>query len=325
MDERFRAELLDEVHRQRKGPGTPRPDGGPRLGPHPDDDPLGIDVGRHGDPQTAEHGRAVADGRVEQVHAGRPDESGDEGVDRVVVQVAGRGDLLQAAAVEDGHPIPHGHRLHLIMGDVHGRGAQPTLQSRDLRACADPQLRVEVAQRFVHAEHRGPSHDGPAHRHALPLPARELARFAVEQRLELEHPRGFEHPRRPFRLADAGVAQRETHVLRHRHVRIQRVVLEHHRHVACLGRQPRHVGSADVDAAVVDCLEPGEHPQARGFPAARRTDQDQKLPVRDVEVEPVHRRPFDARVAVSDGPETYACQGCSYRFGVIWRSMICCS
>ena len=46
-----------------------------------------------------------------------------------------------------------------------------------------------------------------------------------------------------------------------RHVRVQRVVLEHHRDVALFGRQIRDVPVADVDRAQIDVFQPGQHSQ----------------------------------------------------------------
>ena len=79
--------------------------------------------------------------------------------------------------------------------------------------------------------------------------------------------------------------QRERHVVGDRHVRVERVVLEHHRDVAVLGRHVGDVAVADEDLAVVDLLEPREHPQGRGLAAPGRADEDHELAVVDLEVD----------------------------------------
>ncbi len=48
-------------------------------------------------------------------------------------------------------------------------------------------------------------------------------------------------------------------------MRVQRVVLEHHRDVAVLRAHTGDVAVADVDASLVGLLETGEHPQAGGL------------------------------------------------------------
>jgi hypothetical protein len=72
-------------------------------------------------------------------------------------------------------------------------------------------------------------------------------------------------------------------------VRVERVVLEDHRDVAVLRRDVRDVLLADVDVAVVDLFEAGEHPQGGRLAAPGRADEDEELTVRDVEAEGVHR------------------------------------
>src|SRR6266540_1418699 len=47
------------------------------------------------------------------------DESGDEPVDRVVVQLLRRADLLKETVAHDRDPGAHGHGLDLVVGDVH--------------------------------------------------------------------------------------------------------------------------------------------------------------------------------------------------------------
>jgi hypothetical protein len=53
---------------------------------------------------------------------------------------------------------------------------QALVQLLDLGAHLHAQLGVEVGQRLVEQEDLGVAHDGAAHRHALALAARELAR-----------------------------------------------------------------------------------------------------------------------------------------------------
>ena len=71
-------------------------------------------------------------------------------------------------------------------------------------------------------------------------------------------------------------------VLAHRHVRVDGVVLEHHRDVAALGVELVHHPVADPDRAARDLLQPGDHPQRRRLAAARGADEDDELAVGDV-------------------------------------------
>ena len=95
---------------------------------------------------------------------------------------------------------------------------------------------------------------------------------------------------------DLGHLQREAHVVGHRHVRVERVVLEDHRDVAVLGRRVRDVAVADEDLAVVDLLQPGEHPQGGRLAAPRGPDEHHELAVVDLEVDAWHGGLVGARI-----------------------------
>ena len=70
-------------------------------------------------------------------------------------------------------------------------------------------------------------------------------------------------------------------------MRVERVVLEHHRDVALLRRLVSDVHVADVDVAHGDVLEPGDHPQQRRLAAAGGADEDDELAEPDVEADAV--------------------------------------
>jgi len=67
-------------------------------------------------------------------------------------------------------------------------------------------------------------------------------------------------------------------MLSHCHVRVQRIVLEHHRHVPFLRRLVVDLLAADPQDAAGDVLQPGDHPQRRGLAAARRPTSAMNLP-----------------------------------------------
>ncbi len=229
--------------------------------------------------------------------AGRPDvqaraaeEAADETVGRAAVEVEGRAHLLEPALPQQRHPAPQRHRLALVVGDVDRGGAELLLEALQLGPRLHAQLRVEVRERLVHQVDGRAAHDGTGERDALALPARELGRPPLEQRSQLEAVRrlahapveaGGVHPPRP---------QRKRHVLVDAQVRVERVALEHHRHVA-LGRgHVVHHALADQDPARVRALEPGQHAQQRRLAAARGPEQHQELAGFDLEVDLAQRR-----------------------------------
>ncbi len=228
---------------------------------------------------------AARDAAFEEVHRRRADEAGDEQVGRPVVEIERGTRLFHDPVMHDDDAVGHGHRLDLVVRDIDARGLQPLMQLPDLGAHLDAQLGVEVAERLVEQEHLGIADDGPAHGDALALAAGELSRIAVEVRLQAEDAGGATDPLLHQRRVDAAQLQAERHVVDHLHVRIERVVLEHHRDVAFLGRQVVDHPAANRDLAARDLLEPGDHAQQRRFSAAARADQDDELAIADRNVD----------------------------------------
>ena len=71
-------------------------------------------------------------------------------------------------------------------------------------------------------------------------------------------------------------------------MRIERVVLEHHRDVPVLRLALVHHCAVDQDAPGGDILQPGDHAQNGALAAAAGADQDDELAVRDLEVDAMH-------------------------------------
>jgi hypothetical protein len=169
--------------------------------------------------------------------------------------------LLEQAVLEHRDAVTHRHGLDLVVRDVDRSDAEPALQRGDLRARLHAQLRVEVGQRLVHEEHLRAADDRPPHGHALPLTTGQGLGLALEVRVEVEDLGGFLNALANLVLGDAADLQGEAHVVGHRHVRVERVVLEDHGDVAVLGGQVGDVAVADEDAAAVDLFEAGQHAQ----------------------------------------------------------------
>src|SRR3954453_6510720 len=237
-----RLDVLDLALEGAHHPVLPQPR---KLRPHADDRVGGLE------PQPL--GRREA-------HARRADEARHERVDRLLVELRGRADLLEPALVHHRDAVTHRHRLDLVVGDVDRGRADLLLQLLDLAARLHAQLGVEVRERLVHQEHLRVAHERAAERHPLLLAARELARLAVQQRLELDRRRRAAHPRVDLVLRRLAPPEREREVVVDRHLRVQRVVLEDHRDVALARGDAIDHPLADPDLALGDRLEPGRHP-----------------------------------------------------------------
>ena len=75
----------------------------------------------------------------------------------------------------------------------------------------------------------------------------------------------------------------EGDVLGDAQVRVERIVLEHHRDVPLLRCDVVHDAAADRERARGDVLEAGDHSQRGRLAASRRTDQHEELTVVDAE------------------------------------------
>ncbi len=173
--------------------------------------------------------------------------------------------------------MAHGHGLDLIVRHVHGRPPDALVQLLELRARLDAKRGIEVGQRLIHEEHRGLASDGPADRDALALTTGELLRFALQELLQSEHVGDLADAPVDLGLRHAAELQTEGDVVVDGHVRIERVVLEHHRDVAILRRDVVHEPLADEDVTGRLLLEPSDHPQRRGLPAAGWSDEHEEL------------------------------------------------
>ncbi len=149
----------------------------------------------------------------------------------------------------------------------------------------NPQLGVEIGERLVHQERRRLAHDGPTHGHPLPLTTGEGLRLAIEVLGDLEGLGGVLDPPPDVVLRHLAELETERHVVEHRHVRVEGIVLEHHGDVPVLGWDVVHHPIADLQLALADVLQPGDHPQQGGLAAPRRADEHHELAVAYLQVD----------------------------------------
>ena len=82
--------------------------------------------------------------------------------------------------------------------------------------------------------------------------------------------------------------QTECHVVKHGHVRVQSVVLEHHRDIAVLRCYIVDQTVAYVELTGRDLLQARDHTQRGRLTAAGRADHDDELFVLDLQIEVGH-------------------------------------
>jgi hypothetical protein len=222
-----------------------------------------------------------------------PGEPGHEGRGRRAVDGLGHVALDEPAGLEHADPVSQGEGFSLVVGDVEDGGVILPGQRGDLGAQPLPQVRVEVGERFVAEQHRGPGDQGPGQRHPLLLPAGQFRRPAVRQPGQ---PHPVQHRQRPppgFLPGQAEPFQRIDHVRQRTDLRPQRVVLEHHRQASPLGLDvPLLIGddlAADRDAARRHPVDPGHQPQESGLTRTGRAEKDHELPGGHRQVNAVER------------------------------------
>ena len=182
------------------------------------------------------------------------------------------------------------------------------MQPGDLAPHLHAQLGIEVGERLVEEEHRRLADDRPAEGDALLLAARELPRPMLEQRLDAQDPGGFPDARGDLGAGDAPQLETERHVLEDGHVRVQRVVLEHHGDVAVAGGDVVDHAVADAQLPGRDRFEPRHHAQGRALAAAGGPDENDELAVFHRQVQIRDGDAGAARVLVyfADAAECYA-------------------
>jgi hypothetical protein len=124
---------------------------------------------------------------------------------------------------------------------------------------------VQRRQRLVHQHDARFENDGPGERHPLALAARELIDVPLAVATELDQLKGTLDAAGDIAAADAAQLERKGDVGSHIHVRKQGIVLEHHAHVALVGRQANDLLRSELHAAGIRSYETGQDHQQRGL------------------------------------------------------------
>ena len=126
-------------------------------------------------------------------------------------------------------------------------------------------------------------------RHPLALAARELARVAEREPVELDQAQQLHDPGVDLGLAGACPArpdpEPEGHVLEHAHVPEERVVLEDEAHLALARIAQDHVLAGEPNLAAIGDFEPGQDPEQGRLARPGRTEERAELALHDVEAD----------------------------------------
>ena len=190
--------------------------------------------------------------------------------ERSLQQLAWRALLHHPPLLDHGHPAGQRHRLVVGMGDDDRRHRRIPQHRGQLRGNRAARGRIERRQRLVQQQRLRLQRKRPRQRHPLPLAAGQPRRAGSRQ---VPDPDPLEQ------RIDVGAVGAVGDVLAHRHVREQRVVLEHEPATAPLRRQIAPVAEPEVavalDAAARGRIEPRDQAQQRGLAGTGRADDGQ--------------------------------------------------
>ena len=190
---------------------------------------------------------------------------------------AGPPSLLDPALAEHRDAVAHRQRLFLVVRDVDERDAHLPLHPLQLELHLLAELEVQRAERLVEQQHLRLVDDGPGQRDPLALAAGQLGRLAAAEPGQPDHLQRPDGLLPPLRLGHPAHPQPVLDVLRHRHVREQRVVLEDGVDVPGVRRHLRNVAAAELDPPGVRPLEPGDQPEQRGLARSGGPEQGEEL------------------------------------------------
>lgn len=226
-------------------------------------------------------------GAGEQVAAAQ--EVRDERGAGLGVHVVRGADLFGLSGAHEDDAVAERQRLFLVVRDEDGGGACGAQDAADFLAGGVPELRVEVAERFVQQQQGGARREGAGQGDALLLSAAEFVRAAALEDGQADQREGLAGAREA--LGAGQVREAEQDVPQDAQVREQGVVLEDEAHAAPFGGAKGWSRCApDEDVAAVGLFEARDEAQGGGLAAAGGAEQGQEFPGADAEVQVVHDR-----------------------------------
>ena len=159
----------------------------------------------------------------------------------------------------------------------------------DLGAHLHTELCIQIRQRLVHQEYLRIPYDGASHGHSLSLTAGKGFRLPVQVLLQAQDSCRVIDSLINLRLGDAAHLQAESHIVPHRQMGIQGVILKYHGNIPVLGSHCIHNLPVNLKGPFRDILQSGDHSERRGFSASRGTDKNDKFFVLNIQIKILYR------------------------------------
>ena len=145
------------------------------------------------------------------------------------------------------------------MGNVNEGGLQSLVQFGQLASHRSAQFGIEVGKRLVKQEDARLADNCTSERDTLLLTAGKRLRTSVQQMLDVEDLGGLFHSSFNLFFSDLAQLQAERHVVEHGHMRVQSIVLEHHRDVSVLRGNVVHALVFDEQLSVGNLFQTRDH------------------------------------------------------------------
>ena len=163
------------------------------------------------------------------------------------------------------------------MGDQNETYPQRPPQSHQFGSRIPPQALIERRQWLIEQQQPRAWCQAAGQRDPLLLAARQFSWPASAESLQPHQRQHRLHALTCLRARHTALAQPEPDIRRHRHVREQRVGLEHRVHRPAVRRQSRQVGVIQHDAPGLRPNEPADGAQQRCLSGSGTTQQDEKF------------------------------------------------
>ena len=196
----------------------------------------------------------------------------DKGVDRLVIDVLGRADLLDNAVVHHHHAVAHGQSFLLVVGDIDKGFFGLLLDFLQLELHAFAQLEVERAERLVQQNNIGIANQRARNGNALLLTAGKLCHRAFFITLEVNDGKHFHYFLFDFVFRKLFELQPKGNVIKHVQVGEQRILLKDGVDIPLVRRKSVNALAVKDDVAAVRLNKAADDAQRCGFAAAAGTE-----------------------------------------------------
>ena len=142
-------------------------------------------------------------------------------------------------------------------------------------------LGIEVGKRLIKKEYLRVTHYCTTERNTLLLTTGKSLRISVKQVGNIKYAGCFFNLALDCFLRYLAELKTECHIVKNGHMRIQSVVLEHHRNISVLWSDVVYELVADEKLAFRDFLKTCNHTQSSGLTATGRTYEDNKFSIFD--------------------------------------------